>query len=316
MLQEGERIDNHDKVCAEYYSTLLMMGAYDDEFAFFGTAYIENGERRCFISDNREKTYTFVQECRTKEIYPTAVESIVRRVRVNAGEKDKIAQKLKLEYAKEMARRYPKEYLEKLQGVALCPINNKGADLINQVREELEGCFDEDALQLFEGAVEYAYEGKILTYAEYEINKAWLKRERDFLAERVRPASNFRRSMTGFAYEKDGVIKYYSNAVEARTMEKRKELLCKGQFVTPIFEKEYYFNRFADLPKKLQEFERYIKERMDANYLRFICDLKEIKPEIKLDEITILEVETREKWNKGAFDTLQYYKTLWHLKNR
>lgn len=313
MLQEGERIDNHDKVCAEYYSTLLMMGAYDNEFAFFGTAYVEEGKRKCFISDNREKTYAFIRECRTKEIYPTAVENIVRRLRVNAGEKDKVTQELKLEYASEMAKRYPKEYLEKLQSVALCPINNKGADLINQVREELEGCFDEDALQLFEGAVEYAYEGKILTYAEYEMNKAWLKQERDFLAERIRPASNFRRRVTGFAYEKNGVIKYYSNAVEARTMEKRKELLCKGQFVTPVFEKEYYFNRFGDLPKKLQEFEMHIKERMDANYLQLIRDLKSIRPEIKLDAIAALEAEAKEKWGKGAFDTLQYYKTLWHL---
>ena len=225
MLQEGERIDNHDAVCAEYYSTLLMMGAYDEEFAFFGTAYMEEGERKCFISDNRAKIYKFIRECRTKEIYPTAVENIVKRVRVNAGEKDKVNQELKLEYAKEMGNRYSHEYLEKLQAVALCPINNKAAILIRQVRESLEGCFDEDALQLFEGAVEYAYDGKILTYAEYEINKAWLKLERDFLAERTRPASHFKRKVTGFAYEKNGKIKYYSNAVEARTMEKRKELM-------------------------------------------------------------------------------------------
>ena len=57
MLQPGERIDNHDKVCAEYYATLLKMGAYDDENAFFVTTYIENGKRRALISGDRLKTY-------------------------------------------------------------------------------------------------------------------------------------------------------------------------------------------------------------------------------------------------------------------
>jgi len=313
MLQEGERIDNHDKVCAEYYATLLAMGAYDNEFAFFGTSYIEEGERKCFISDNREKAYAFIKACRTKEIYPTAVENIIKRIRVHAGEKDKVTQELKLEYAKEMTKRYPREYLEKLQEVALCPINNKGSKIIGEVRNELEGCFDEDSLQLFEGAVGYAYDGKILTYEEYEANRAWLKLERDFLAERTKPASNFRRRVTGFAYEKEGKIKYYSNAVEARTMEKRKELLCAGKFVTPVFEKEYYFNFFSELPKKLNEFDKHIKERMDENYLRLIRDLQAMKPEIKVGALESLEAETKERWGKGAMETLQYYKTLWHL---
>ena len=313
MLQEGERVDNHDKVCAEYYSTLLMMGAYDNEFAYFGTAYIEEGERKCFISDNREKTYQFIRECRTKEIYPTIVENIIKRVRIHAGEKDQVTQELKLECAKEMAKRYPREYLEQLQAVALCPINNKAAILLKKVREELEGCFDEDALKLFEGAVDYAYDGKILTYAEYELNKAWLKLERDFLTERTRPASHFRRKMTGFAYEKDGRIKYYSNAVEARTMEKRKELLSKNIFITPVFEKEYYFNLFGELPKKLSEFDVHIKERMDENYLRLIRDLQAIKPEINVEAVAELEAAAKEKWGRGANETIQYYKTLWQL---
>lgn len=313
MLQEGERIDNHDKVCAEYYSTLLAMGAYDNEFAFFGTAYMEEGKRRCFISDNREKTYAFIRECRTREIYPTTVENIVKRLRIHNGEKDRVTQELKFEYAKEMSKRYPREYLEKLQDVALCPINNKGAELIGKVRENLEGCFDEDALQLFEGAVEYAYDGKILTYAEYETNKSWLKVEKDFLKERTRKASNFRRKMTGFAYEKNGIIKYYSNAIEARTMEKRKELLCSGYFITPVFEKECYFNFFAELPKRIEEFDRQLKELMDENYLLLIKELYDIKPEIKREKIEKLEAETKIKWGKGANQTVQYYKTVWHL---
>ena len=180
-------------------------------------------------------------------------------------------------------------------------------------REQPRKFFDEDALQLFEGAVEYAYDGKILTYAEYEINKAWLKLERAFLAERTRPASNFRRRVTGFAYEKDGKIKYYSNAVEARTMEKRKELLCQGVFVTPVFEKEYYFTFFSELPKKLKEYDEHIKDRMDENYLQLIRDLQSMKPEINTDKVAALEAETKEKWGRGANETVKYYKTLWHL---
>ena len=96
-------------------------------------------------------------------------------------------------------------------------------------------------------------------------------------------------------------------------MEKRKELLCKGAFVTPLFEKEYYFTFFHELPKKLKEFDEHIKDRMDENYLQLIYDLQAMKPEINTEKVATLEAETKEKWCRGANETVQYYKTLWHL---
>ena len=54
-------------------------------------------------------------------------------------------QQLKLDFAKELGSKYPREFLEKLQIIALCPINNKAAALVRRVRDNLEGCFDEDA---------------------------------------------------------------------------------------------------------------------------------------------------------------------------
>lgn len=313
MLEPGERIDDHDKVCAEYYSTLKKMGAYDDEYAFFGTVYIEEGHHRCFISSDREKVYDFAKKCREREIYPTVVENTVKRLRVNAGEHEKIGQELKLAYAKELKERYPKEFVNELQKLALCPINSKGAEIINAVREELEGCFDECALKLFEGAVEMAYLGKSLSALDYSRNKAWLATERDFLAERTRAASNFKRKLTGFVYRKDGKIKYYSNAVEARTREKHQELLCAGSFVGPIYEKDYYFNFFYELPKRIAEFDAHLNERMDAGYVRLLDDLWQITPQIDFERLKSMEWIANEKWGKYALKTLQYYKTLWHI---
>lgn len=314
MLQPGERIDDHDKVCAEYYSTLKKMGAYDDEYAFFGTVYLEEGHHRCFISTDREKTYAFARKCREREIYPTVVNNAVRRLRVNAGEREQVGQKLKSEYAEELKNRYPKDFLIKLQKAALCPINPKGAEIIDAVRTELEGCFDECALKLFEGAVEMAYLGKSLSAIDYSKNKQWLETERDFLAERSRPGSHFRRRLTGFAYQKEGKIKYYSNAVEARTREKHQELLCAGSFVGPIYEKDYYFNFFSDLPKCLAEFDAHLKKRMNEGYLRLLQDLWAIKPQIDPEDLAALEEQTRE-WGKDAEKTVKYYKALWHIES-
>ena len=313
MLQPGERIDNHDKVCAEYYATLLKMGAYDDEYAFFGTTYIENGKRRAFISGDRLKTYEFVKQCHTKEIYPTPVENLVKRLRVHSGEKELVGQQLKLEFAKSLKAKYPGEFLEELQEVALCPINNSSVDIIGRIRDNLEGCFDEDALQLFKGVVSLCYDAKTLTSAEYYKNLAWLELELDFLKDKVHKASNFKRNMTGFAYQKDGKVKYYTNAVEERTYEKRNELLKKGQKVTPIYEKEYYFNSFGDLPKCLAAFDEKIRTMMDADYLELIALLYELRPEIDDLKIGRLENNAAEKWNPACVDTLNYYKTIWHM---
>ncbi len=314
MLQAGERIDNHDKVCAEYYSTLLAMGAYDDEFAFFGTTYLEDGHRKAFISSNRLKVYEFVRECREKAIYPTPVENIVRRLRVNAGEKEMVGQQLKYDYAKKLNEKFSKQFLEELQYVSLCPINNRAEKILSSVRDNLEGCFDEDALLLFEGAVDFAYEGKILTSEEYYRNKAWLDIERDFLTDKIRKASNFKRKMTGFVYKKDGKVKYYSNAVEERTYEKRNELLRKGQRVTPVFTKEYYFNFFNELPGCLEDFDKVLRFRMDQNYLELIDDLYAIRPDINEHTINQLEKKVHEEYGSACVEVLNYYKVIWHFQ--
>ena len=68
MLKPGERIDDHDRVCCEYYKTLLAMGAYDEEFGLFGCAYMEEGRRKCFISTNRSKVYDFFNDCKEQLI--------------------------------------------------------------------------------------------------------------------------------------------------------------------------------------------------------------------------------------------------------
>ena len=313
MAKVLQSIDNHDKICCAAFASMYELGYMDDEYTFFGTAYIEEGKRRCYISSDREKVYAFVKKCREKDIYPSVIENKIKRVRVNGGEKEQVAQQLKLDFAKELGTKYPRAFLEKLQIIALCPINNKAAALVRRVRDNLEGCFDEDALQLLEGVVEFAYEAKILTNAEYYEHIEWLKREREFLAERTRAATNFRTKIIGFAYEKNNKIKYYSNAVEARAMEKRKELLCQGVFVTPVFSKEYYFNDFNELPQCIDKFDKYIESRMDGQYLKLIRILYEMIPEINITSLKELETGVMEKWGRGADETVRYYKTLWHL---
>ena len=56
-----------------------------------------------------------------------------------------------MEIAALLKERYPQEFLKELQQIAQCPIHNKGAELLTPLREHLEGCFDEGALQLFQG---------------------------------------------------------------------------------------------------------------------------------------------------------------------
>lgn len=312
MLQPGERIDNHDKMCCEYYASLLALGAYDEEFALFGTTYIEDGRKKCFISPNRERIYDFFVECREKQIYPSVVESKIKRCRVNSGEKELTEQQLKLEFAKELDEKYSKEFLMQLQKIALCPINNKGAEILNPLRDSLEGCFDEDALQLYENAVEFAYDGKILTSMDYFENKNWLALERDFLAEKMRPSSNLKRLMSGFGYLKNGTIKYYTNALKEKTDERRMELMSEGVITTPVFVKEYFLNGYHELSKCLKDFDRLIAEKIDANYVELITDLYEIKPNIESKEISELE-ESLSMQEKSKQKTCQYYSILWHL---
>lgn len=313
MLEPGERIDNHDKVCCEYYATLLAMGAYDDEFALFGTVYLKEGRRQSFISTSRAKVYEFFEDCLEKQIYPTVVEAKIRRLRVHAGEKSQIEQQLKLEFARELGQRYSRTFLEDLQKQALCPSNNQAADILEPLRAQLEGCFDEDALQLFEGAVQYAYAGKVLTHASYYQIKDWLKRERDFLTEKKHPACNLQREAAGFGCLDGGKIIYYTNALEEKAAARRIEQMSKGYLTTPIYKKKYYLNSYSELPACLKHFDQEIRQKINAPYLELIKDLQALKPEMDQERFVRLEQQCKND-DRGVINTLGYYKTLWHLR--
>ena len=95
-------------------------------------------------------------------------------------------------------------------------------------------------------------------------------------------------------------------------MEKRKELLCKEVFVTPVYEKEYFFNSIAELPKCLNQFDEQIKQKMDEDYLDLIRELCNIQPEIDLRKLQKLEQDAKQ-WGKHAQENIRYYKTIWHM---
>lgn len=310
---KGERVDNHDRVCCEYYSQLLELGAYDVEFALFGTVYLEKGKKKCFISANRYVVYRFVEDCRTKGIYPTLVQRKILRCRVNSGEREQVEQKFKLNFARLLNNMYSKEFLVELQNLAFTQANNNAKDIFDLMREQLTGCFDEDALALFEGALFYAFEGKVLTWNEYYLNLQWLQIEKDFLTNKVRESSNFKRSFAGFSYVEHGKVKYYTNAVVEKTWERHAELMAKQLLTTPVYCKSYYFNDLSELQQQIDAFNKHAGEKLDNGYMLLIQTLYQLKPDIAENNYRNLKERCVEIYNQRERETFCYYETMWHL---
>ena len=312
MLQPGEREDNHDKICAMQYAALLELGAYDDEFALFGFVYLENGSRHCYVSGMREKTIAHYELCRAKNMFPTNIESKVIRMRINSGEKESVQQQLKLEFAHELEKKYPKHVLIKLRNIGLESINNKAKNDLDKIRCNLEGCFNEDTLELFSGIVHLAYEKNILSVDEYYQNLDWVKRESDFSRDRIRPKTNMKRLLSGFAYYEGKTLKYYTNAVYEKVLARRIELISKGKQVSPIYKKIYYFNFAKELYLSLDEFDKDIAEKMNEDYMALIAYLYTVKSDANKEEFEQLIGETQDKYkNRNLNTTLNYYYNIW-----
>lgn len=308
----GDRVDNHDRVCCEYYAALLALGAYDVEFMLFGTVYLEAGRKKCFISADRNVVYGFVESCRTKGVYTTMVHRKIKRCRVNSGERELVEQNFKLEFGRELNKLYSKEFLLELQKFAICPPNNNAAETFDLLRDQLSGCFDEDALQLFEGMLYTAFEAKILKWEEFYRNSSWLEIERDFLRDKIRASSNFKRTFAGFAYVEYGKVKYYTNAVTEKTAERRMELMAKNLLVTPIYTKTYYFNDLADLQQYTKIFDHAIADTLDVSYLRLVEKIKQMKPDMDGEAFTSFYEATKKACTPAEKQTLQYYANVWN----
>lgn len=274
-LANGE---SRDIQCAADVGRMAALGRFDEEFPAYGCAYWEQGNITYRISSDAEQMYLFRHQSIHNNLYPTSIQSYIRRTPVPSGMREILSRNTKLELAKRIRQMYPHYFFESLHQFAQIPANNCGFPLLEQMRMEVSGHFDALELQLLEGTMQIVLEAKQLDSAHDVQLHHWLQKMRHQMEDDPVLESNISRTFYGFCYQiKNAAIKNMIDAQPATVWQRRAVCQAAGYIVGPIVSQTFWLENFDELPLARQTFQRKLLTLQNTAYFHFLYTLKSLK---------------------------------------
>lgn len=263
-----------DVQCSQDVAKMAELRRFDGEHILYGCAYLEEGKVKYRVSSRDKEIYEYVEKSAANGIYPTPVMSLLQRCPTPSGREEDIKQKVKLQLAKDMKKRYDKSFFLALEPFTKVSASNDAFDLLLEIRDQLEGLFDEGKLQIFEGLVQMAFEAKVLSENSYEQMRAWLKKIRVQMEDDVVIKNAFERTLYGIGYEKNGELAYSFDAQKTTISAQKATLEQNKVLCSPIFAKTYWFAGFDEFKELKAHYLTELKEIMDPAYFELLKTIK------------------------------------------
>lgn len=291
------------------------MGWFDTEFTMYGCAYLVPNEGKMYfkVSEKAKDIYDFVYYAPLKDIYPSNVLRATCQCAVPAGSKESIAQHIKYRLAIELKNHYPHQFFEKLYTFAECFRDDALTPLLWEKAERLEGGFDREKIYEFVELVKFAYSSLRIKRESYLKLIEWAQEEQKNMNDDVVNKDIFEKTMYSIAYKEQDHIKYMEDALKEAIYEEMYNLEQKGNFITPIFEKRYWYNYEYRLPDVIRDFKNLTRQRFDEQYLDMIASIKKrvkIKPEEE-KEFNRFLINLQKENDRGCSETLRRYGYHW-----
>lgn len=265
-----------DLQVAEDVGKKAELGWFDVEFTMYGCAYLDRTDDRMRykISSKEEDIYDFIELAARDDIFPSKIETLTLKCPVPMGTKDLIANDVKKELAKELRKKYQKEFFVELYQIADEIQSNHAQATLWQETEALTGIFDEERLKQFEDLVEYCYGCRKLKKEEYRLLMQWLQEEKANMNEIVSSKDIFEKTLYGASYIENDVIKYVNNAKRGSVYKEIYEAEEKGFFVTPLYNRTYWYNYKYRLSDAIKDYKNVLKEVRGIKYQEKLQILK------------------------------------------
>lgn len=311
---EHVEVKFRDLIVAEDVGRKAELGWFDVEFTMYGCAYLDIArDKMCYrVSENEEDIYTFIEQSVHKGIYASNVRRMTEKYPVPSGMKNLIAQDVKRELALQLRKEFPRAFFETLYQAAETFTTDQAAVILWKEAEQLEGVFDEDRLSDFLALVKYCDGCRSLSWNSYQALLAWYHEEMTNLDDKVVSKDIFETTMHGFAYEKDGSLRYVTNAGKGKIYSEAYSLEQKGIFVTPVIEKTYWYNYEYRLPDVIQDFKARLRACCQQNYIDKIKAIRYGKDDMTSQFMDILE-HVRESWGEIPAETMMRYGYRWGI---
>lgn len=274
---------------AEDVGKMMELRRFEVEYEIFGTVFWKDGKRQYLVSKDDDILFHQIQNLAANDYYPLAICTWRERNLVPAGWDEEIEQNVKIHFCKDLQKRFPASFWENINLVTLPTADDSAIEILERFQDQIDGLFNEDFLQLFEGLLNKAYFRRNLTKRHYDLFKDWLKEERQEMIDDVASKDLFSRDLYGVASRNnEGKVHYYLNASQKVIFEKQKKLQNSDELVTPIFYKKFWYNYDYRLEHVRNDFNELLCQIYNAGYFNILEEVDGLKINIdtsKFEEI-------------------------------
>ena len=143
----------------------------------------------------------------------------------------------------------------------------------------------------------------------------WIREEQKNMGDVVVSKGYYKKDLYGFAYEKDGKIKYVDNAVHAYIYEKAEQLEQKGYLITPIINHTYWYERPRCISEIFQDFRDLLMQQYDAMYMEELKKIRHNPMEAGGRKFIVQLEQIKNLYGENAACTALRYAYMWGIVN-
>lgn len=289
-------------------------GYLDEEFTMYGCVYLDRGQRKYLISSEEIKIAEFIEQSFEQGYWPSPLEKLTKVCHVPLGEHEEIADRVKVSLAHRLQEMYPVEFLREFAE----KYNNIGTDAAKVYLEQyvrgIVNCFSTEKVEMADNLRYLAYVGKILnekTNAEFKkiIEKEKLKMKDDIIARDL-----LSKTLNTVMYEKNGQLRYVTNARREWALNKKNSLRAEGCIVAPIYTKTYWYNNQQPLDAVQERHKKNCLKALDENYFALVKAIYSCDCGITSEKWTQIKAEMLKKYGESVEKMLNFYQNRWFLK--
>ena len=294
-----------DMACAKMINLQAELGVFAKEISVHGCGYLDKNNTVCYIvSEDPKDIYKFLHDnvlCIATKVHTFSKKMIITEE--NENEK----YKLKLSLAESIRQLYSKEWYLLLKEYEKNVQNDDMFNILDLKREEMEGCFDEIALNAFEGLIKEAAFERNLSEEHYGELEKWIYKQKKQMIDDDIEVKSHKSTLYGFAYLEHG-IKYYVNAFEKNVWDKRSNLILANKLASSILKETFWYGQGVTVSSLIKKYRSSLANYFNDDYMRLLKIIKENRENEKnllfRNYLTALETVTR---NESVIEDFKRY---------
>lgn len=304
-----------DSATGLLYTKLKNAGAVEEEFQFFACSYLTGSSIGYFVTGKEKKFFDFVLQCEQQDIYCTSGMKKSYWGKISGGMKQTIKRRYQLEVLNTIRHLYSDSYFDTIVQLKQIAVQNTAAAMLQYWWKQIEDCYDENLINLFEATLSMAMYMKVLTIEHGQKLLQHTKRIKKQLEHEYILQDGEKHIYAGFGYmDLDGQNREYKIYSKYYTAwQERQIFLEQGKMVSPILTKELYFDAidFTVIQEKKYVFENLLQQTIDDKYFELLLQIYKLPRDELQKNYQRLYIQNKDSFNQQELkDFLLYGKKM------